>query len=58
MMMTRIYDIPGPEVIKLFPHSAHLSMKFKLLIKIKIARINAILRLKSSKLVIYPVDKC
>ena len=31
-----LYNIPGPEVIKLFSHSTLLSTKFQLLIKTKI----------------------
>ena len=48
----------GSEVIKLFPCSNQLSMKFKMLISIKIDRINGILRFKLSKPVIYPANKC
>ena len=35
----------GPEVIKLFSCSTQLSMKFQMLISIKISRISAFLRL-------------
>ena len=48
----------GLEVIKLFSYSTQLSMKFILLINIKIAKINETLRFKSSKLIIHPANKC
>ena len=50
--------IPGPEVIKLFSSSTQLSMKFQLLINVKIAQINKNLGLRSQKPVIYPANKC
>ena len=43
---------PGPEVLNLFSCSSLLSMKFNLHMNIKIAQINEILRLKSSKSII------
>ena len=49
---------PGAEVIKLFSCSTQLSMKFKMLINIEIAKIYGIFRLKSPKPVIYPANKC
>ena len=52
------FDTPGPEVMKLFSCSTLLSMKFKILIDIKIATIDIMLRFKSSKQVIYPAIKC
>ena len=52
------YMIPGPEVIKLFSCSAQLSMKFKLLVNIEIAKINGKFKFKSQKPVIFPADKC
>ena len=48
----------GPEVIKLFSCSTQLSMKFKLLINIEIAKINGFFSVISSKPVIYPANKC
>ena len=51
------FDTPGPEVMKLFSCSA-LSMKFKILIDIKIATIDRMLRFKSSKQVIIPPANC
>ena len=47
----------GPEVIKLFSCSTQLSMKFYILINIKIAKVNGIFRFKSPKPVIYPAHK-
>ena len=47
---------PGPEVIKLFSCSTQLSMKFKLLINIEIAKIIGIFRVISSKPVIYAAN--
>ena len=41
--------LPGPEVIKLFSRSTQLSMKFKMLINIEIAKIYGISRFKSPK---------
>ena len=38
-----VNDLPGPEGIKLFSCSTQLSMKFKLLIRIKISRNSAFL---------------
>ena len=37
---------PGPEVIKLFSYSTQLSMKFKVLISMKISRNTAFFRLR------------
>ena len=37
---------PGPEVIKLFSCSTQLSMKFQMLISIKISRNSAFVRLR------------
>ena len=48
---------PGPKVIKLFPCSTQLSMKFKLLINIEVAKIEGIFRCESLKPVIYPANK-
>ena len=47
--------MPGPVVIKLFSCTTQLGMKFKLLINVKIAKINGIFRFKSP--VIYLIDK-
>ena len=51
-------SVPGSKVIKLFSCSTQLSMKFQMLINIKIAKINDILWFRSPKLVIYPANKC
>ena len=54
-------DIVGynlPRGYKTFSCSSQLSMKLKLLINIKLAKFNGILRLKSSKLVMYPAHNC
>ena len=51
-------DQPGPEVIKLFSSSAQLSMKFQLLINVKIFKKCGKFRFKTQKLVIYPAHKC
>ena len=48
----------GPVVTKLFSCSIQLSMKFKIVINIKMAKINGIFRFKPSKPVIYPANKC
>ena len=53
-----ILTTSGSQVIKLFPCSTQLSMKFKLLINTKMDKINGNFRFKSQKLVIYPADKC
>ena len=45
-------------VIKLFSCSSQLSLKFKLLTNMKRAKINEILRFKSTKSIIYPANKC
>ena len=45
------------KVIKLFLFSAQLSMKFKLLINIQIAKICGIFKFKSPKPNIYPANK-
>ena len=47
-----------PEVIKLFSCSTQLSMKFKMLIDIEIAKIYRIFRFNSLKPAIYPANKC
>ena len=49
---------PGAEVIKLFSCSTQLSMKFKMLINIEIAKINGIFRFNSLEQAIYPANKC
>ena len=49
---------PGAEVIKLFSCSTQLSMKFKMLINIEIAKIDGIFRFNSLEPAIYPVNKC
>ena len=49
---------PGPEVIKLFSCSPQLSMKFKQLINIEIAKITGIVKFKFPKQVIYLASKC
>ena len=49
---------PGPRVIKLFSCSTQLSMKFKMLINIKIAKNNGNFRFRSQKPAIYPANKC
>ena len=48
----------APEVIKLFPSSAQLSMKFQLLINVEIVEVSGNFRFKTQKLVIYPAHKC
>ena len=45
-------------VIKLFSCSTQLSMKFKMLINIEIAKINGFFRLNSLEPAIYPAYKC
>ena len=58
--MIILYDFhkaPGAEVIKLFSCSTQLSMKFKMLINIEIAKIYGIFRFNSLKPVIYPANK-
>ena len=49
---------PGAEVIKLFSCSTQLSMKFKMLINIEIAKIDGIFRFNLLKPAIYPANKC
>ena len=49
---------PGAEVIKLFSCSTQLSMKFKMLMNIEIAKIYGIFRFNSLKPAIYPANKC
>ena len=49
---------PGAEVIKLFSCSTQLSMKFKMLINIEIAKIHGIFRFNLLETAIYPADKC
>ena len=49
---------PGPKVIKLFSCSTQLSMKFKILINIEIAKLNGNFRFRSQKPAIYPANKC
>ena len=49
---------PGVEVIKLFSSSAQLSMKFQLLMNVKIVKISVKFRFKTQKVVIYPAHKC
>ena len=49
---------PGSEVIKGFSGSTQLSMKFKMLMDIEIAKIDEIFSFISPKPVIYPVNKC
>ena len=53
-----LYDVPGAEVIKLFSCSTQLSMKFKMLINIEIAKIDGIFRFNSLEPAIYPANKC
>ena len=48
----------GLEVIKLFSSSAQLSMKFQLLINVKIVEISGKFRFSTLQLVIYPAHKC
>ena len=48
----------GAEVIKLFSCSTQLSMKFKMLINIEIAKIDGIFRFNSLEPAIYPANKC
>ena len=57
-VMIQLERTPGPKVIKLFSCSTQLSMKFEMLINIKIAKVNEIFRFKSPKPVIYPPYKC
>ena len=49
---------PGAEVIKVFSCSTQLSMKFKMLINIEIAKIDGIFRFNLLEPAIYPADKC
>ena len=49
---------PGAEVIKLFSCSTQLSMKFIILINIKIAKIDGIFWFNSLEPAIYPANKC
>ena len=56
--MSWFRGISGAEVIKLFSCSTQLSMKFKMLIDIEIAKIDGIFRFNSLKLAIYPANKC
>ena len=49
---------PGLEVIKLFSSSAEPSMKFQLLINVKIVNNFSKFRFKTQNLVIYPAHKC
>ena len=51
-------SISGAEVIKLFSCSTQLSMKFKMLIDIEIAKFYGIFRFNSLKLAVYPANKC
>ena len=51
-------DQTGAEVIKLFSFSTQLSMKFKMLINIEIAKIDGIFRFYLLEPAIYPADKC
>ena len=53
-----LVSVPGPEVIKLFSCSTQLSMKFKMLINIEIAKINGNFMFRSQKPAIYPANKC
>ena len=48
----------GAEVIKLFSCSTQLSIKFKMLINIEIAKIYGIFRFNSLKLAVFPANKC
>ena len=48
----------GAEVIKLFSCSTQLSMKFKMLLNIEIAKINGIFRFNLLEPAIYPAYKC
>ena len=50
--------LSDPEFIKLFSCSTQLSMKFKSLIDIDIAKMNGICRFKSTNPVIYHAYKC
>ena len=56
MMSIRYRSSSGPKVIKLFLFSTLLNMK--LLINSKIARINGIIKVKSSNPVLYRAHKC
>ena len=55
---TSLDEFPGPKVIKHLSCSTQLSMKSKIIINIKIAKINGIFRFKKSKQIIYPADEC
>ena len=48
---------PGAEVMKLFSCSTQLSMKFKMLINIEIAKIDGIFKFNSLEPAIYPANK-
>ena len=56
--MSSIAINPGPEVVQLILCSTQLSMKFKWLVIIKIAKINENINVKSSKKIIFPASKC
>ena len=56
--MSRLYSLPGPEVIKHFSSSSQLSMKFQLLINVEIVKIHGKFRFKTQKQEIYPAHKC
>ena len=56
--MPFVQTAPGAEVIKLLSCSTQLSMKFKMLINIEIAKIYGIFMFNSLKPAIYPAHKC
>ena len=53
-----IIGLPGPEIIKLFTCSTQLSMKFEMLISIKISRNSGFCRLRQAENAIFPARKC
>ena len=52
------YSKSGLKVLKLFSRSAHLSMKFQLLINVEIVKNCGKIRFKTQKQVNYPARKC
>ena len=56
--MVRFGSFSKLQVIKLFSRSTQLSMKFKMLINIEIAKIDGIIRFNSLEPFIYHANKC
>ena len=53
-----LHNKSGPEVIKLFPCSTQLSMKFQLLIKTKLPTNDEVYCLRPLRFCIYHANKC